>query len=164
MFDLALWLALLLFLVGLTVAEALTDRLPAAPLGAACAAAVAAALWTAEVGDRLAGGVLLAGVGTVLGIFQLLGRRRTGAAVAGVQTRPAAAAWWLEPQAGLAVGLVAGWIASWAVALGWLAICGAVAFYLALTSRTDDLQRLSFLPFLTLSAILVFLLRLVPFV
>lgn len=161
--DLALWLALLPFLAGLTVAEALTDRMPAMLVVMGCAVSLAGVLWTADVASRLAGGLVLAGMGTALGYVQLLGRRAAERPAAAGPGRPAPPRWWLEPLAALCAGLVAGWGAAWSIGVTWLAIAGAVAFFLAITGRTADLKRISFVPFLTLGVILVFLLQLVPF-
>lgn len=140
--QLGLWLSLLLLLTLLSLYESLYDRLPDALLSLACIAYVGAVLWLAATPDQLVRGLAGGGAGFLLGLASQALRRR-----------------YFDSRAALCVGLVAGWPGILVVAVGWVLLSAVVAAYLLLTERGRDLWRVSFLPFLTLSAIVVFALR-----
>jgi hypothetical protein len=66
-------------------------------------------------------------------------------------------------RAPLCVGLVAGWPGIVVVGAAWGFLASVVAFYFLVTNRGRELLQVSFLPFLTLSAIVFFVMRLTIF-
>jgi hypothetical protein len=144
--QLALWLSLLALLTALSVYESLHDRLPDGTLSLACIAYAAAILLLAPSPDHLVQGFAAGGAGFLLGLL--------GAPLAAPARRRV-----LDSRAPLCVGLVAGWPAIMVVGVGWAVLASVVALYFLVTDRARDLLRLSWLPFLTLSAVVFFALR-----
>jgi hypothetical protein len=144
--QLALWLSLLALLTALSVYESLHDALPDGLLSFACIVYAAALLLLAPTPEHLVHGFAAGGAGFLLGLL--------GAPLAAPAQRRL-----LDSRAPLCVGLVAGWPAIAIVGVGWALLAVVVALYFLVTDRARDLVRLSFLPFLTLSAIVFFALR-----
>ena len=144
--QVALWLSLLALLTALSVYESLHDRLPDAVLSAACIGYAAALLLLAATPEQLVHGFAAGGAGFVLGLL--------GAPLAAPTGRRL-----LHGRAPLCVGLVAGWPGIAVVGAGWWFLAGMVAFYFLVTNRSRELLQISFLPFLTLSAIVFFAIR-----
>ena len=144
--QVVLWLSLLALLTALSVYESLHDALPDAILSVACIAYAAALLLLAPTPEHLVQGFAAGGAGFLLGLL--------GAPLAAPAHRRL-----LDSRAPLCVGLVAGWPSIIVVGVGWALLAVVVALYFLVTDRARDLVRLSFLPFLTLSAIIYFALR-----
>ena len=140
--HLALWLSLLALLTALSLYESLHDTLPDSVLSLACIGYAAALLLLAATTEQLVQGFAAGGVGFALGLVSEMARRR-----------------FFDSRAALCVGLVAGWPTILVIGVGWRLLTGFVVCYFLLTDRARDLLTVSFLPFLTLSAILVFSLR-----
>ncbi len=141
----ALWLSLVGLLTALSVYESLHDRLPDGALSVACIAYAGALLLLAPTADQLVQGFAAGGAGFLLGLL--------GAPPAAPARRRV-----FDSRASLCVGLVAGWPGIVVVGAGWALLAGMVAFYFLVTDRTRELLGVSFLPFLTLSALVFFLL------
>src|SRR5918911_1425843 len=124
--QVALWLSLLALLTALTLYESLHDRLPDGVLSVACIGYAAALLLVAATPEQLLHGFAAGGAGFVLGLI--------GAPLAAPAGRP-----------GIMV-----------VGAGWGFLASIVAFYFLVTNRNRELLHISFLPFLTLSAIVFF--------
>jgi hypothetical protein len=145
--QVALWLSLLALLTALTFYESLHDRLPDGVLSAACIGYTAALLLIAATPEQLVHGFAAGGAGFLLGLI--------GAPLAAPAGRRL-----LCGRAPLCVGLVAGWPGIVVVGAAWGFLASVVAFYFLVTNRGRELLQVSFLPFLTLSAILFFVMRL----
>ncbi|HEY7064847.1 MAG TPA: hypothetical protein VII06_25460 [Chloroflexota bacterium] len=144
--QVGLWLSLLALLTALSLYESLHDRLPDGVLSIACIAYAAALLLVAATPEQLLHGFAAGGAGFVLGLL--------GAPLAAPASRRL-----LCGRAPLCVGLVAGWPGIVVVGVAWGFLAGIVAFYFLVTNRNRELLHISFLPFLTLSAIVFFALR-----
>jgi hypothetical protein len=137
--HLALWLSLLALLIVLSLYESLHDSLPDGILSVACVVYTAALLLFAPTADYLVQSFAAGGVGLALGLAS-----------------EAARCHFFDSRAGLCTGLVVGWPAILFIGVGWGLFAGAVVCYFVLTDRARDLLTVSFLPFLTLSTILLF--------
>jgi hypothetical protein len=135
----ALWLSLLSLLIVLSLYESLHDSLPDGVLSVACIVYAAALLLLAPTADQLVRGFAAGGVGLALGLASEAARRH-----------------FFDSRAGLCTGLVVGWPGILFIGAGWGLLVGVVVCYFVLTDRARDLLTVSFLPFLTLSTILVF--------
>jgi hypothetical protein len=144
--QLALWLSLLALLTALTLYESLHDRLPDGVLSVACIGYAAALLLFAATPEQLLHGFAAGGAGFALGLV--------GAPLAAPAGRRL-----LCGRAPLCVGLVAGWPGIVVVGAAWGFLASVVAFYFLITNRSRELLQISFLPFLTLSAIVFFVMR-----
>jgi hypothetical protein len=144
--QVALWLSLLALLTALTLYESLHDRLPDGVLSVACIGYAAALLVVAATPEQLVHGFAAGGAGFVLGFL--------GAPLAAPAGRRL-----LCGRAPLCVGLVAGWPGIVVVGAAWGFLASVVAFYFLVTNRNRELLNISFLPFLTLSAIIFFVMR-----
>jgi len=166
--QLALWLSLLALLTALSLYESLHDRLPDGWLSLACIGYAWALMLLAATPEQLVQGFAAGGAGFLLGV---LSQAPAALAGAGSPARPtgdgrlaASAALSrraIDARAHLCVGLVAGWPGVLVVAAGWALLVGIVSVYFLVTFRQRELLAVSFLPFLALSAILVFVARLV---
>jgi hypothetical protein len=141
--QVGLWLSLLALLTALSLYESLYDRLPDGVLSIACIGYAAALLLLAATPEQLIHGFAAGGAGFMLGLV--------GAPLAAPVGRRL-----LCGRAPLCVGLVAGWPGIVVVAAAWGFLAGVVAFYFLVTNRNRELLQISFLPFLTLSAIVFF--------
>jgi len=140
--QLALWLSLVVLLTALSLYESLHDALPDGALSLACIGYACALMLLATTPEHLLQGFAAGGAGFVLGLVSQTTRRR-----------------YLDSRAPLCVGLVAGWPGILVVGVGWGLLASVVALYFLVTDRGRELLTVSFLPFLTLSAVVVFALR-----
>jgi hypothetical protein len=137
--QLALWLSLLALLVVLSLYESLHDSLPDGVLSVACIGYTVVTLLAATTADQLVTSFAAGSVGLALGLLSEAVRRH-----------------FFDSRAGLCTGLVVGWPGILVVGVGWGLLASVVVCYLVLTDRTRELLTVSFLPFLTLSVIVVF--------
>ncbi len=166
--QLALWLSLLALLTALSVYESLHDRLPDGWLSLACIGYAWALMLLATTPEQLVHGFAAGGAGFLLGVLSqapaaLAGSGSAAGTTAGGRLTAGAALprRAIDGRAHLCVGLVAGWPGVLLVAAGWALLVGVVSFYFLVTYRQRELLAVSFLPFLTLSTILVFVARVV---
>jgi hypothetical protein len=164
--QLAIWLSLLALLTVLSIYECLHDTLPDAWLSFACIAYAWALMLLASTPEQLLHGFAAGGAGFLLGVLSqapsAFARGAPPARTSGAGTLAAATPvpWRaLDGRAYLCVGLVVGWPGILVVSAGWVFLVGVVGFYFAATNRLRELLAVSFLPFLTLSAVVVFALR-----
>jgi hypothetical protein len=164
--QIALWLSLLVLLTVLCVYECLHDTLPDAWLSFACIGYAWALMLLAATPEQLVHGFAAGGAGFLLGMLSqapaAFGRGGAAASAGGSATLAVggpAPRRVLDGRAYLCVGLVAGWPGILVVSAGWVLLVGIVGFYFAVTNRVHELLAVSFLPFLTLSAVLVFIMR-----
>ncbi|HLH25411.1 MAG TPA: hypothetical protein VK066_23070 [Chloroflexota bacterium] len=144
--QVALWLSLLTLLTVLTFYESLHDGLPDGVLSVACIGYAAALVLLAATPEQLVHGFAAGGAGFTLGLL--------GAPLAAPVGRRL-----LCGRAPLCVGLVVGWPGIVVVGVAWGFLASVVAFYFLITNRSRELLHVSYLPFLTLSAIIFFALR-----
>jgi hypothetical protein len=167
--QLALWLSMLTLLTALSVYECLHDRLPDAWLSLACIGYTWALLPLAATPEQLVHGFAAGGAGYLLGVLsQAPAALAAGGATSttggvGTLAAPSRSRRSLDGRAHLCVGLVAGWPGILVVSIIWGFLVSVVSVYFLVTDRQRELLSVSFLPFLTLSAVVVFAVRLLVF-